>query len=380
VQEAYVVAVERWALDGVPANPGAWITTAARNRALDRVRRERTGQAKLEELARRPAVEEEPVVSAVADDQLRLLFTCCHPALAPEAQVALTLRLVGGLTTAEIARSFLVPEATMAQRLVRAKRKIRVALIPFRIPADSVLPDRVGQVLATIYLSFNEGNAASNGPALVRRDLCRDAIRLARLVVSLMPDEPEAHGLHALLLLQDSRSESRTAADGSLVLLPDQDRSRWDAVAIAEGRELVTAALRRRRPGPYQLQAAIAAVHAEAPTAGDTDWHQIVALYGELLRLQPTPVVRLNAAVALAMAEGAEAALPVVDRLAADLDAYPPFHAARADLLRRLERWTDAEAAYERAVASTTNDVERAFFGGRIAEVRSRRGGLPGRT
>ena len=389
VADAFVVALERWPVDGVPDRPGAWITTTARNRALDRLRRTSVGEAKLAEVARSAPsfgeLDDEVPAGVIVDDQLRLLFTCCHPALSPEAQIALTLRLVGGLTTSEIARAFLVPESTMAQRIVRAKQKIRVAGIPFRIPPDSVLPDRVAEVLATIYLVFNEGYSATSGAALVRDDLCRDAIRLARLVAGLMPDEPEAVSLLALLLLQHSRAAARTdERGGELVLLADQDRTRWDRAAITEAVALLESTLPRTRgrPGAYALQAAIAAVHAEAPSAAETDWAQIAALYRRLVAVQPSSVVRLNAAVAVAFADGLEVGLALVDELADDLDGYHLFHGARADLLRRLGRVDDAAAAYRRAIDRCGNEAELAFLRRRLAEVSAspNPGARPGRT
>ena len=386
VQEAFVRALETWPKQGVPRNPGAWITTTARNRAIDRLRRRRTLLEKTEALRRDAEVDAEavtdPALAALesmggdeemplVDDRLRLIFTCCHPALAMDARVALTLRTLGGLTTPEIARAFLVPEPTLAQRLVRAKRKIRDAGIPYRVPPAELLPERLEGVLQVLYLVFNEGHTASSGDELVRRELCAEAIRLARLLTSLMPDEPETLGLLALMLLHDARREARTSAEGDLVLLDDQERSRWDRAKIEEGRELVERALLARRPGPYQLQAAIAALHDEAETPGATDWPQIALLYRELMALAPSPVVELNLAVAVAMSDGPAVGLAMVDGLAADgrLDDYVYLHATRADLLRRLDRRSEAAAAYRRALELATNATERRFLERRLAEV-----------
>jgi RNA polymerase sigma-70 factor (ECF subfamily) len=361
LQDATAAALERWPRDGIPRNPAGWLVATARNRAIDRIRRERTFARKAELLARLedlPA--EEPMdESGIPDERLELLFTCCHPALAVEAQVALTLNAAGGLTAAEIGRAFLVPEATMAQRLVRAKRKIRDAGIPFRVPPDAELPERLAAVLAVVYLIFNEGY----GPP-VRRELCAEAVRLAAVLATLMPDEAEAHGLHALLLLQDSRRDARVAAGGALVLLEEQDRRLWDKDEIAAGRRALDRALVLRSPGPYQLQAAIAALHAEA----ETDWEQIALLYGRLYQLTGSPVVRLNGAVAAAMAEGPEHGLALVDAIEG-LDDYHLLHATRADLLRRLGRADEAAAAYRRALELAPRPVERAFLEGRLAEL-----------
>jgi len=371
-QDAFALALERWARDGIPRRPGAWLTTTARNRATDRLRREVVGAAKLREVARMELADDgdDDAGSGVRDDRLRLIFTCCHPALPFDARVALTLRTLAGLTTAEIARAFLVPEPTMAQRLVRAKRKIQHAGIPYRVPPAHLLPERTGSVLGVLYLLFNEGYAATAGADLVRLSLSAEAIRLARVLARLMPDEPEVRGLLALMLLHHARRDGRLDDNGDLVTLEYQDRSRWDAAAIAEGVEVLDAALRLGRPGAYQVQAAIAACHATAATAAGTDWSEIALLYRRLAQLVPSPVVELNRAVAVGMADGPAAGLALVDRLAADgvLAGYHLLPATRADLLRRLDRTHEAAAAYREALELATTDTERRYLTRRLAE------------
>ena len=374
-QDAFALALQRWPRDGIPGRPGAWLTTAARNRAIDVLRRRAVGAAKLREVAAMlpdgPSVSDlEPDESGVPDDRLRLMFTCCHPALSLEARVALTLRTLAGLTTAEIARAFLSSEPTMAKRLVRAKQKIQHAGIPYRVPPAHLLPDRTPGVLGVLYLLFNEGYSATTGADLVRQNLCAEAIRLARVLAALMPDEAEAAGLLALMLLHDARRPARLDAAGDLVTLEDQDRSSWDQASIGEGVSVLAGALRRGRPGPYQIQAAIAACHATALAAADTDWAQIAGLYEQLARFLPTPVVALNHAVAAGMAFGPAAALPLLAALeeSGQLAGYHLLPATRADMLRRLGRPAEAAVAYREALELAGTDAERRFLTRRLAE------------
>jgi RNA polymerase sigma-70 factor, ECF subfamily len=375
MQDAFAAAVVSWRTEGIPCNPGAWIATTARRKLIDYARREQTrrnheGQLLYEYESRSSAIDQE-MSRPFEDDRLSLIFTCCHPALNLQAQVALTLRTLGGLTTPEIARAFLVAEATLAQRLVRAQRKIQQARIPYQVPSAASLPERLAAVQAVLYLIFNEGYSASSGDNLIRRELCAEAIRLARTLVELMPDNPESMALLALMLLHDSRRDARSSPDGQLVTLEEQDRSLWRRDQIAEGIRLVERALGRRNVGPYQLQAAIAAVHAEASTAAETDWKQIAALYAVLSAGQSSPIVSLNHAVAIAMGESLERGLALIDSLGSsgELDSYHLYHAARADLLRRMGRNREARESYHRGLALTTNAVELRYLRRRISEL-----------